>query len=41
MSSEQFLEGTGSLILDRVHRIAYACLSPGTDLDVLGDLRNA
>jgi hypothetical protein len=35
--SEQFLEGTGSLILDRVHRIAYACLSPRTDLDVLGD----
>src|SRR5882757_2772967 len=32
--SEQFLEGTGSLIL---HRIAYACLSPRTDLDVLGD----
>lgn len=33
----KFLEGTGSLVLDRVHRIAYACLSPRTDLDVLGD----
>jgi hypothetical protein len=31
------LEGTGSLVLDRVHRIAYACVSPRTDLDVLGD----
>jgi hypothetical protein len=31
------LEGTGSLVLDRVHRIAYACASPRTDLDVLGD----
>jgi len=26
-----FLEGTGSLILDRVNRVAYACLSPRTD----------
>jgi hypothetical protein len=34
---DRFLEGTGSLVLDRVHRIAYACLSPRTDLDVLGD----
>jgi hypothetical protein len=33
----QFLEGTGSLVLDRVHRIAYACLSPRTDMDVLGE----
>src|SRR5262245_23379508 len=33
----KFLEGTGSLVLDRVHRIAYACVSPRTDLDVLGD----
>lgn len=35
--SERFLEGTGSLVLDRVNRIAYACISPRTDLDVLGD----
>jgi hypothetical protein len=33
----KYLEGTGSLVLDRVHRIAYACISPRTDLDVLGD----
>ncbi len=33
----RFLEGTGSLVLDRMHRIAYACVSPRTDLDVLGD----
>jgi hypothetical protein len=28
--SKQFLEGTGSLILDRVHKIAYACRSVRT-----------
>jgi hypothetical protein len=33
----KFLEGTGSLVLDRVNRIAYACLSPRTDMDVLGE----
>jgi len=32
----RFLEGTGSLILDRPNRLAYACLSPRTD-DVLLD----
>lgn len=32
---EKFLEGTGSMVLDREHKIAYACLSPRTDLDVL------
>ncbi len=32
-----FLEGTGSMVLDRTNRIAYACLSPRTDLDVLGE----
>jgi hypothetical protein len=31
----KFLESTGSMILDRVHKIAYACLSPRTDRDVL------
>jgi hypothetical protein len=36
-SGGKFLEGTGSLVLDREHRIAYACISPRTDLDVLGD----
>jgi len=33
----KFLEGTGSLVLDRPHRVAYANLSPRTDLDVLGE----
>lgn len=30
-----FLEGTGSMILDRDHRIVYACLSPRTDAALL------
>ncbi len=30
-----FLEGTGSMVLDRVQKIAYACLSPRTNLPVL------
>ena len=29
------LEGTGSLVLDREHRVAYACLSPRTHLNTL------
>ncbi len=33
----KFLEGTGSLVLDRIHRVAYASPSPRTDLDVLGE----
>jgi hypothetical protein len=36
-SAGHFLEGTGSLVLDRVNRIAYACLSSRTHLDPLGD----
>jgi hypothetical protein len=32
-----FLEGTGSLVLDRVNHVAYACLSSRTQLDPLGD----
>ena len=31
----KFLEGTGSLVLDRVHKIAYACISPRTDVELL------
>ena len=31
----RFLEGTGSLVLDRVHHVAYACLSPRTDRKLL------
>lgn len=34
---ELFLEGTGSMVLDRVHQKAYACLSPRTDERVLLD----
>ena len=32
-----FLEGTGSMVLDRENRIAYACISPRTDEGVLAD----
>ena len=31
----KFLEGTGSMVLDRKFKIAYACLSPRTQEDVL------
>lgn len=33
----RFLEGTGSLVLDRVNRVAYACLSVRTHREVLDD----
>ncbi len=36
-ASGQYLEGTGSMVLDRSAHIAYACLSPRTHLDALGD----
>jgi len=32
-----YLEGTGSMVLDRQHKIAYACLSVRTDKKVLED----
>ncbi|MES1225377.1 MAG: arginine deiminase-related protein [Bacteroidota bacterium] len=32
-----FLEGTGSMVLDREHKIAYACISQRTDSKVLDD----
>ena len=35
--SGHYLEGTGSLVLDRSNRVAYACLSSRTHLDALGD----
>lgn len=31
----KFLEGTGSMVLDRENNIAYACLSPRTNVEVL------
>lgn len=36
-SAGHYLEGTGSMVLDRANRIAYACLSSRTQLDPLGD----
>ena len=35
--SGHFLEGTGSLVLDRVGRVAYACRSPRTHEEVVVD----
>ena len=34
-NENEFLEGTGSMILDRVNRIVYACRSPRTTEEVL------
>jgi hypothetical protein len=39
-SKGQFLEGTGSMVLDRDRRLAYACLSPRTDISVLKEFCN-
>jgi hypothetical protein len=36
-NDQLFLEGTGSMVLDREHKIAYACLSPRTHQLVLDD----
>ncbi|MBT8141721.1 MAG: amidinotransferase [Gammaproteobacteria bacterium] len=33
--SQKYLEGTGSLILDRINKIAYACYSSRTDKELL------
>jgi len=30
-NKNKFLEGTGSMVLDRYHQIAYACISQRTD----------
>ena len=35
-----FLEGTGSMVLDRDNKIAYACISPRTNKKVLEDFCN-
>jgi hypothetical protein len=35
--SGRFLEGTGSLVLDHLYRVAYACLSPRTDAKVAAE----
>ena len=34
---QKYLEGTGSMILDRTHEIVYACLSLRTDLELLDE----
>lgn len=36
----RFLEGTGSMVLDRVNKIVYACLSPRTDKTLTADFAN-
>ncbi|MCH8930534.1 MAG: amidinotransferase [Proteobacteria bacterium] len=36
-AEEKYLEGTGSIVLDRRNHIAYACLSARTDADLLGE----
>ncbi|MFN7120000.1 MAG: arginine deiminase-related protein, partial [Saprospiraceae bacterium] len=33
----KFLEGTGSMILDRPNRLVYACISPRTDVALLDE----
>jgi len=33
----KFLEGTGSMVLDRENKIVYACISPRTNKDVLAE----
>jgi hypothetical protein len=37
-SHNRFLEGTGSIIFDHLHRLAYACLSQRTDAELLEEL---
>lgn len=34
-NENKFLEGTGSMVLDRENKISYACISPRTDLSLL------
>ncbi|MCS6833430.1 MAG: arginine deiminase-related protein [Flammeovirgaceae bacterium] len=35
---DRFLEGTGSMIFDRIHKICYACISQRTDKGILEEL---
>ena len=37
----EYLEGTGSLVLDRERRVAYACLSPRTHVKALAEFARA
>ncbi len=34
-NENKFLEGTGSIVFDHLHKIAYACLSPRTNKEIL------
>jgi hypothetical protein len=34
---DKALEGTGSIVYDHIHKIAYVCLSPRTELDLFTD----
>ena len=36
-AEQLFLEGTGSMVLDRENKIAYACISPRTDKKILDE----
>lgn len=36
-NQDKFLEGTGSMILDRANRLVYACISPRTELSLLDE----
>ncbi|MGB4847770.1 MAG: arginine deiminase-related protein, partial [Saprospiraceae bacterium] len=36
-NKHQYLEGTGSMVLDRVAKIAYACISERTDKEILAN----
>jgi len=36
-TDDRFLEGTGSMVLDRDNRVAYACISPRTDLELFNE----
>lgn len=40
-TQNEFLEGTGSMILDRINRIVYACTSPRTHRDILEEFCKA
>ena len=37
-NEDKFLEGTGSIVFDYMHKIAYANISPRTEITILNDL---
>ncbi len=36
-AQNKFLEGTGSMVLDRENKLAFACISPRTDAEVIAE----